>query len=43
MMDIMAHQDHGNGDAAQSIQFKDSLGRTVNSGRDLDGPRKRLQ
>jgi len=32
MMDIMAHQDHSNGDSAQTIQFKDSLCRTVNSG-----------
>jgi hypothetical protein len=42
-MDIMAHQYHGNGNAAQSIQFKDSLCRTVNFGCDLDGPRERLQ
>ena len=31
-MDVMAHQDHGNGDAAQSIQFKDSLRRIMNGG-----------
>jgi hypothetical protein len=32
MMDVMPHQDHGNGDAAQSIQFKDSLCRAMNGG-----------
>src|ERR1700734_1820618 len=43
MMDVMPHQDHGNGDAAESIQFKDSLCRTMDGRCDVDGPRKLLQ
>ena len=32
MMDVMPHQDHRNGDAAQAIEFKDSVSRTMSGG-----------